>query len=187
MFLFFLFVLHTLWKNDILVVEVPRCSVSFRSYVLCLPPPLFLSTFLASSPMYPFSSPTPSHFLPLPSHLFVFLLFFFLCFTDSQALTQTSVLLMTCSVFLTTPVLASGLFSLHRSQVSLSLSRTHTVGLIPAGIGGLVRPLLSPRWLLAVISHSRAGTPSIMEAKLPSWLWPITHSTPVNSGPRHYI
>lgn len=49
-----------------------------------------------------FSIPLISHFVFLPSHLFLFFSLFSLCLflTNSLAVTQTSVLLMTCSVFL---------------------------------------------------------------------------------------
>lgn len=66
-------------------------------------------------------------------------------------------------------------------------TQIHNIGLDPAWIGGPVPPLLSPCWLLAVISHSRLDTPSITEAKLPSSLWPITHNAPVNSDLRYCL
>lgn len=67
MFLVFLFVLFV----TMLVVEVPRCSVPFRSLVLCF----CLSLF--SSPVYPsFSSPSHpfsrSHIIFILSRLFSF-------------------------------------------------------------------------------------------------------------------
>ena len=124
--LFFLFVLDSLWENDILVVEVPFCSVSFRSYVLCV----FLSPSLSlSSPPLRFLCAPTNHLSPL---LFIFLishLFFFfpslsLCLTDSLAVIQTSVLLMTCSVFLTFASLASVLLLL--PNLSLTYTNTHS-------------------------------------------------------------
>lgn len=172
----------TLWKL------YPCCwssLVSFRSYVLCIRLPL-LSFYLCSS-LFTYS--VFLLFLPLTFSLIslFFPLSVSLFHTDSLAVTQTSVLLMTCSVFLTCAVLATVLLLLHTIQTFLSPSLTHTlthsVGLIPTGNGGPVPPLLSPCWLLAVISHSRADTPSIMEAKLPSSLWPITHITTSDFAP----
>ncbi len=55
------------------------------------------------------------------------LFFLFISLTDNQTVTQTSGLLMTCSVFLTSAFLASGLFLLHMSQNSVSLSHIHTL------------------------------------------------------------
>lgn len=76
-----------------------------------------------------FTSPPPllihrSHFLSLPSRVRFSSSFSFpLRLTDSRALTQTSVLLMTCSVLLTTPVVAPGLNS--SSEPNQCLSHTH--------------------------------------------------------------
>lgn len=92
---------------------------------------LQISTF-SSPACVCFTSPPPllihrSHFLSLLSRVRSSSSFSFpLHLTDSRALTQTSVLLMTCSVFLTTPVVTPGLNSSSEPNLCLSLSLSHT-------------------------------------------------------------
>lgn len=74
----------------IVVIEIPCCSVSFRSHVLCIccSLPYFSSYFsLTSSVSFPLLLLCPhpfSHFLFQPFNLFFFILFFLFCLSLSH-------------------------------------------------------------------------------------------------------
>ena len=171
--------------------EVPRCSAfcdltslstsSFPRLLSYSLPFCPLSSLLISFTSPPFTS---------PPHI------------DSLAVTQTTVLLMTYTVFLLHLLRKGQICCIHKhthtrthvrthahthTRTHAHTPHTHAAGHNPAGIGGPVWPLLSPCWLLAVIIHSRVETPSIMVAKLPSWPRPITHRTPVNNRQHHCV
>lgn len=114
MFLSLLFVLSTLLENCI-SVEVLCCSESFRSLSPLLSfflSPLTSSLSVLLSYSIPFLAPSPC-LSPFVSSL-----------ADSLAVTQTSLLLMTYPVFLTSGALASVLFL--NQTLSFTDPHTHT-------------------------------------------------------------